>query len=110
MDAYISNTPDPSNESEEPLDDTEAHRERKMGTSPHHRQSSSFMAFLMKLGALEVCRRIPDVLEYMESLQLNLPILLWALCWNEAYPNLVSTTRLALQGQDLQHRSWCPGY
>jgi hypothetical protein len=56
--------PDPSNESgtnsEEPPDDTEAHREYEPGTSPHHRQSASFMAFLIQLGAPEVCQRILD--------------------------------------------------
>jgi hypothetical protein len=77
MDGYFLNMPDPSNESgtnsEEPPDDTEAHRERELGTSPHHRQSASFMVFLIRIGAPEVCRRILDVLEqvleYMESLQ-----------------------------------------
>jgi hypothetical protein len=45
MDGYLSNMPDPSNESgtnsEEPTDDTEAHRERELGTSPHHREVST---------------------------------------------------------------------
>jgi hypothetical protein len=76
MDAYLSNSPDHSNESgtdsEEPLGDTGAHRERKTGTSPHHQQSASFMAFLIRLGAPEVCRRVLDVLEYIESFLLPL--------------------------------------
>jgi hypothetical protein len=71
MDAYLSNSPDHSNksgtDSGEPLGDTGAHRERRTDTSPHHRQSASFKAFLIKLGAPEVCRRVLDVLEYMES-------------------------------------------
>jgi hypothetical protein len=46
MDGYLSNMPDPSNESgtnsEEPTDDTEAHRERELGTSPHHCEVSTW--------------------------------------------------------------------
>ena len=113
MDAHISNTPDLSNESgtdfEEPLGDIGTHRERKTGTSPHHRQSASFMAFLLKLGAPEVCRRVLNVLEYMESLQLNLPILLWALCWNEAYPDLVSNNKARFARTGLTTSELLPG-
>ncbi len=97
MDTHFSNTPELLNDSgtnsEEMLDNTEAHRERQMGRSPHHRQSASFMAFLKQLGSPEVCRHVLDVLAYMESLQLNLPLLLWALCWNDNYPDLVSNDK-----------------
>jgi hypothetical protein len=82
MEAFLSSTLDLAREpgtdwsdSEEP-GDTGLHQEHKTGTSPHQRQSASFMKFLEKLGAPEVCRRVLDLLEYMESLQLNLPILL----------------------------------
>jgi hypothetical protein len=113
MDAYLSDSPDLSNksgtDSGEPLDDTGAHRERKTGTSPHHRQSASFMAFLVRLGAPEVCQHVLDVLEYMESLQLNLPILLWALCWNEAYPGLVSNNKACFARIGLTTSELLPG-
>jgi hypothetical protein len=70
------NTPDLSNkfgtDSGEPLGDTGAHRERRTGTSPHHRQSASFKPFLIKLGAPEVCQCVLDVLEYIESFLLPL--------------------------------------
>ncbi len=52
---------------------TEAQQERTTstrppGTSPQQRQTTSFLAFLTNLGAPEVCRRVLDVLEYMNSL------------------------------------------
>jgi hypothetical protein len=88
---------DSGTDSEEPLVDTGAHQEHGTlpgtGTSPHHRQSASFMVFLTQLGADEVCRRVLDILTYMESLQFDLPILLWALSWNDAYPGLVSNNK-----------------
>jgi hypothetical protein len=113
MDAHLSNTHDLSSESgtdsEEPLGDTGAHRERKPGTSPHHRQSASFMAFLVKLRAPEVCLCVLSVLEYMESLQLNLPILLWALCWNDAYPDLISNNKARFARTGLSTSELLPG-
>jgi hypothetical protein len=94
MDAYLSTSLDLSGdsgtESEAVLGDTGPH---KTGTSPYHRQSASFLEHLRRLGGPEVCQRVLSVLEYMESLQLNLPILLWVLCWNDAYPELVSNNK-----------------
>ena len=83
MDVYLSDPQDISSDSGTDSEDPGnigTHQERKAGTSPHHQQSMSFMNFLTQLRAPEVCRCILDVLGYMESLQLNLPILLWALC------------------------------
>jgi hypothetical protein len=90
MDVYLSDPQDLSSDSgtdsEEP-GNIGAHQERRAGTSLHHRQSASFMDFLTRLGAPEVCRRVLDVLGHMESLQLNLPIQLWALCSRHEQPS-----------------------
>jgi hypothetical protein len=91
---------DSGTDSEEPGNIGE-HQERKAGTSPHHRQSANFMDSLTQLGAPEVCRRVLNVLGYMESLQLNLPILLWALCWNDPYPDLISSNEARFAGTGL---------
>jgi hypothetical protein len=113
MDNHLSNTSDFSTgsgtDSEEQLGDTRAHWERRTGASPHHRQSASLMAFLTRLGAPEVCQRVLDVLQYMESLQLNLPILLWALCWNDAYPDLVSNNKARFARTGLTTSELLPG-
>jgi hypothetical protein len=109
MDTDHLNTPDllddflndPGTNSREP--------ERRTGTSPHHRQSASFVAFLTQLGAPEVCRHVLDVLEYMESLQLNLLTLLWALSWNAAYPDLVSNNKARFARTALTTSEFLPG-
>ena len=96
IDTCLSNSQDLSSDSGtdfKELSNIKAHQEHKTGTSPHHWQSASFMAFFTRLGAPEVCRHVLNILEYMESLPLNLPILLWALCWNNAYPDLVSNNK-----------------
>ncbi len=100
---------DSGTDSEEPLVDTGAHQERGTGTSLHHRQSARFMEFLKQLGAHEVCRRVLDILTYMESLQFNLPILLWALSWNDAYPDLVSNDKARFARTGLTTSDLLPG-
>ena len=67
------------------------------------------MDFLTRLGAPEVCRRVLDVLAYMESLQLNLPILLWALCWNDSYPDLVLNNKARFARTVLTTSELLPG-
>ena len=112
MDVYLSDPQDLSSDSgtdsEEP-GNIGANQERKAGTSPHHRQSASFMNFLTQLGAPEVCRRVLDVLGYMESLQLNLPILLWALCWYDSYPDLISNNKARFARMGLTMSELLPG-
>jgi hypothetical protein len=77
--------------------------------SPHHRQSALFLEFLVNLRAPKVCQCILDVLDYMESLQLNLSILLWALCWNEAHPDLVSNSKARFARTVLTTSELLPG-
>jgi hypothetical protein len=112
MDAYLSDSSglesDSGIDSEESRN-TEAHHEHKTGTSPHQRQAKSFIDFLINLGAPGVCRRVLDVLEYIKSLQLNLPILLWALCWNEAYPDLISNNKARYARTGLTTSELLPG-
>ena len=67
------------------------------------------MDFLTRLGAPEVCRRVLDVLAYMESLRLNLPILLWALCWNDSYPDLVLNNKARFARTGLTTSELLPG-
>ena len=95
MDKYLSTFSNESGANSEEPADTGEHRECRAGTStsPYHQQSASFMTFLKWIGASEVCQCVLDVLTYMESLQLNLPILLWALSWNKAYLSLVSNNK-----------------
>jgi hypothetical protein len=103
MDAFLPNTPDLMNES---VTNT---RIRKTGTSPHHQQSASYMVLLIQLGTPEVCWRVLEVLKHMESLHLNLPILLWALSWNDSYPDLVSNDKAHFARMALTTSELLPG-
>lgn len=67
------------------------------------------MTFLTQLGAPEVCKHIFAVLKYMESLRLNLPILLWALSWNYEYPDLISDRRACFARTALTTSELLPG-
>ncbi len=114
MDTQTLSSLDQGTEFEEDIDSIEAQREPTTstcppGTSPHQRQTTGFLAFLADIGAPEVCRRVVDILEYMESLQLNLPILLWALCWNETYPGLVTNHKARFARTGLTTSELLPG-
>jgi hypothetical protein len=45
----------------------------------------------------------------MESLQLNLLILLWALCWNNSYPDLISNNKARFARTGLTMSELLPG-
>jgi hypothetical protein len=119
MDTQFSHPSEPRDESEmecdEDLDSTEAQQEHStgirppVGASPHQRQTRSFLAYIKNLEAPEVCQRIVDVLEYMESRQLNLPVLLWALSWNDAYPNIIKNNKARFARTALTTSELLPG-
>lgn len=89
--------------------DTQLEWERTISESPPQQQTTRFMAILQGLEAVDVCHRVVAVLEYMESLQLNLPTLLWALCWNEAYPELVTNPKARFARTGLTTSELLPG-
>jgi hypothetical protein len=57
---------------------------------PHRLQTENFRAFLDKKG--DISDRVLKILAYMDSLQMNLPLLLWAVSWN--VPDLVANPRV----------------
>lgn len=56
---------------------------------PHRRQTLNFREFLAITG--DISERVVEVLDLMDSLHLNLPLLLWAISWN--VPELVLHSR-----------------
>ncbi|OBZ65975.1 hypothetical protein A0H81_14143 [Grifola frondosa] len=61
-------------------DDLEHSRQREPSDSPHRQRTRRWRAELLQEG--DISARVKEVLEFMKSRKLDLPLLLWAISWN----------------------------
>jgi hypothetical protein len=57
------------------------------GSGPHHQQTLNRKKFWEGLEGPEACRRVVKVLELLDSLDLNVPLFLWAISWSDRDSN-----------------------
>jgi len=74
-------------------------------TDPHIRQTDRCRQFLEHTG--DISKRVLQVLELMDELHLNLPLLLWAISWN--VPELTSNDRVRFARTALMVSNELPG-
>ena len=89
-------------DSDEPLSGT---HERTPSSDPHIRQTDRCRQFLDGTG--DISDRVLQVLDLMDKLHLNLPLLLWAISWN--VPELTSNNHVRFARTALMVSDELPG-